>query len=117
MEPEGPVIKIKGGVFLARGERVATAGAAAGFYEVSQSALMRAVARNPRKFTREHAFRLARRETAGIPALQKLKQPPLVFTETGVALLSTVLRSSKAAKVNVEIMREVVRLMKLLVAE
>ena len=53
----GPVIKIKSGVFVARGQR----------------------------------------------------RPPLVFTEPGVSMLSTVLNSGKAARINVEIVREVVR--------
>lgn len=117
MEPEGPVIKINSGVFLARGQRVATAEAAAAFYEVSMGALMRAVARNPRKLTREHMFRLTRREMTAVPEFRKLKKPPLVFTETGVSMLSAVLGSAKAAEVNVEIIREVIRLMKMLTGE
>ena len=44
-----------------------------------------------------------------MPALRRLARPPLVFTETGVSMLSTVIKSSKAARINVEIVREVVR--------
>jgi len=44
-----------------------------------------------------------------VPALRRLARPPLVFTETGVSMLSTVIKSSKAARINVEIVREVVR--------
>ncbi len=109
MDTEGPVIKIKKGVFTARGQRVVAVSDAAAFYEVTPHALLCAVARNPRKFTRPFMFRLTRREQAAVPALVRLARPPLVFTETGVSMLSTVLNSDKAARINVEIVREVVR--------
>ena len=114
METEGPVIKIKGNVFRVRGERVLPAADAAAFYGVSRAALMRAVGRNPGKFTREFMFRLTLREQAAIPALKKERRSALVFTELGVSMLSTVLNRSKAAAVNVEIVRETVRLIKTL---
>lgn len=106
---DGPVIKIKKGVFVARGQRVVAAADAAAFYEITPHALLCAVARNPRKFTRQFMFRLTAREQAAVPALRRLARPPLVFTETGVSMLSTVLKSGKAAGINVEIVREVVR--------
>ncbi len=109
MDTEGPVIKIKKGVFTARGQRVVAVFDAAVFYEVTPRALLCAVTRNPRKFTRQFMFRLTRREQAAVPALVRLARPPLVFTETGVSMLSTVLNSDKAARINVEIVREVVR--------
>ncbi|HBA60916.1 MAG TPA: hypothetical protein DCZ92_08865 [Elusimicrobia bacterium] len=112
MNIEGPVIKIAKGVFMARGQRVVAAADAAAFYEVTPHALWGAVARNRRKFPRELMFRLTRREQAAVPALRRLTKPPLVFTETGVSMLSTVLKSSKAARINVEIVREVVKTMK-----
>lgn len=106
---DGPVIKIKKGVFVARGQRVVAAADAAAFYEITPHALLCAVARNPRKFTRQFMFRLTAREQAAVPALRRLARPPLVFTETGVSMLSTVLKSGKAVGINVEIVREVVR--------
>lgn len=109
MDTEGPVIKIKKGVFAARGQRLVAVSDAAAFYEVTPRALLGAVARNPRKFTRQFMFRLTKREQAAVPALRRLARPPLVFTETGVSMLSTVLKSGKAARINVEIVREVVR--------
>lgn len=109
MNTDGPIIKIKKGVFMARGQRVVAAADAAAFYEVTPHALLCAVARNPRKFTRQFMFRLTPREQAAVPALRRLARPPLVFTETGVSMLSTVLKSGKAARINVEIVREVVR--------
>ena len=109
MDTEGPVIKIKKGVFTARGQRVVVVFDAAVFYEVTPRALLCAVTRNPRKFTRQFMFRLTRREQAAVPALRGLARPPLVFTEAGVSMLSTVLNSDRAARINVEIVREVVR--------
>lgn len=109
MESRGPVIKLKKGVFTARGQRVVAGPDAAAFYEVTPHALLCAVARNPRKFTRQFMFRLNAREQAAVPALRRLSRPPLVFTETGVSMLSTVLNSGKAARINVEIVRELVR--------
>lgn len=108
----GPVIKIKSGVFVARGQRVVAAATAAAFYEVTPHALLCAVGRNPHKFTRQFMFRLTRSEQAAVPALRGLRRPPLVFTEPGVSMLSTVLNSGKAARINVEIVREVVRAMR-----
>ena len=111
MNTAGPVIRIKKGVFMARGKRVVAAADAAAFYEVTPHALLCAVARNPDKLTRQFMFRLTAREQAAVPALKKLRRPQLVFTETGVSMLSTVLNSSKAARINVEIVREVVKIM------
>lgn len=111
MDTEGPVIKIKKGVFTARGQRVVSSTDAAAFYEVTLHALLCAVAHNPRKFTRQSMFRLTAREQAVVPALRRLRKPPLVFTETGVSMLSSVLKSGKAARINVEIVREVVKTM------
>ena len=73
---------------------------------------MCAVARNPRKFTRQFMFRLTRAEQAAVPAPRNLRKPPLVFTETGISILSTVLNSEKAARINVEIVRDVVKTLK-----
>ena len=110
MDTDGPVIKITKGVFMARAAGGGGPDAAA-FYEVTPHALLCAVARNPRKFTRQFMFRLTRREQRAVPALKELARPPLVFTEIGVSMLSTVLKSGKAARINVEIVREVVRAM------
>ena len=109
MGTEGPVIKIKKGVFMVRGQRVVAAADAAKFYEVTPHALLCAVARNSAKFTGDFMFRLTRNEQAAVPSLKGLAKPPLVFTEAGVSMFSSVLNSRKAARVSVEIVREVVR--------
>lgn len=111
METNGPVIKLTKGVFIARGQRLVAAADAAAFYEVTPHALLCAVARNPRKFTRQFMFRLTARERSAVPALRRLRKPPLVFTEAGISMLSSVLKSGKAARISVEIVREVVKTM------
>jgi hypothetical protein len=45
---------------------------------------------------------------------QNIKYPPYAFTEQGVAMLSSVLRSDRAVRVNVEIMRAFVQLRQML---
>lgn len=112
MKTDGPIIKIENGVFTARGQRVVAVADAAAFYEVTSHALLCAVARNPRKFTPQFMFRLTRPEQAVVPALRNLRKPPLVFTETGISMLSTVLNSEKAARINVEIVRDVAKTLK-----
>lgn len=107
---EGPVIRIKRNVFQVRGQKVVPAAEAAAFYEVSCAALMRAVSRNSRRFTREFMFRLNRREQSAIPELKTKRKPALVFTESGVSMLSSILNSSKATEVNIQIIRETVKL-------
>ncbi|MDD2806479.1 MAG: ORF6N domain-containing protein [Elusimicrobiales bacterium] len=97
---------------MARGQRVVAVADAAAFYEVTPRALLYAVAHNPRKFRRQFMFRLSAREQGAMPEFRPLRKPPLVFTEAGISMLSTVLNSTKAARINVEIVREVVRAMK-----
>ena len=109
MKSEGPVIRIKGEVFRVREQMVVSAAAAAAFYGVSPAALMRAVKRAPRKFTQESMFRLSAREQSAIPALNSARKPALVFTELGVSMLSTVLKSPKAISVHIQIIRDVIK--------
>jgi hypothetical protein len=105
-----------------RGQRVLLDADLARLYGVTTAALNQAVRRNAARFPTDFAFRLTRQEftalisqivtsNAGRGGRRKL---PLVFTEHGVAMLSSVLRSARAARVNVEIMRAFVRLRRLL---
>lgn len=52
--------------------------------------------------------------TSNPTAKMGLRRPPYAFTEQGVAMLSSVLRSKRAVQVNIEIMRAVVRLRQIL---
>jgi hypothetical protein len=111
-----------------RGERVMLDSDLASLYAVETKALNQAVKRNATRFPPDFMFRVTaeelgdlRRQT-GTSALrsqiatlkrgrgQHRKYLPYAFTEQGVAMLSSVLRSGRAAKVNVEIIRTFVRL-------
>jgi len=114
--------QIEQAIKVVRGQRVMLDSNLARLYGVSTGALNQAVRRNTDRFPLDFAFRLTRQEVttlisqsviskAGRGGRRKL---PLVFTEHGVAMLSSVLRSTRAARVNVEIMRAFVRLRRLL---
>ncbi|MFO1503246.1 MAG: ORF6N domain-containing protein [Steroidobacteraceae bacterium] len=89
-------------------------------YGVSTKALLQAVRRNPECFPSDFMFQLSNQEV-GVLRSQTVtskraerrggrRNPPYAFTEQGVAMLSSVLRSETAVRVNVEIMRAFVRL-------
>ena len=88
-------------------------------YGVDVKALNQAVRRNRERFPSDFVFELTRRETESlrsqIVTLKKgrgrhRKYLPYAFTEQGVAMLSSVLRSPRAVRVNIGIMRVFVRL-------
>jgi len=80
------------------------------------------VSRNRERFPEDFAFQLTQQEFTALMsqiAISKggrggRRKRPWVFTEQGVAMLSSVLRSSTAVRVNIEIMRTFVRLRRLM---
>ena len=106
-----------------RGDKVLLDADLAGLYGVTTKALNQAVKRNRKRFPQDFIFRLTAAEAAGlnrsqsVTGSQKHRDPrygPFAFTEQGVAMLSSVLRSERAVQVNVEIMRAFVRLRRIL---
>ena len=99
-----------------RGERVLLDSALAGLYGVSAKQLNQAMRRNAKRFPSDFVFRLTADESATVlsqfPSVGRggRRYRPYAFTEQGVAMLSSVLRSPRAVAVNVEIMRAFVRL-------
>ncbi|WP_372647842.1 ORF6N domain-containing protein [Draconibacterium sp.] len=101
-----------------RGQRVMLDFHLAELYEVETKVLKQAVRRNHSRFPEDFMFELTQHE------LEKLRSQtvtfdwkpttyaPFVFTEQGVAMLSSVLKSKKAIQVNVEIIRAFVQLRK-----
>jgi hypothetical protein len=90
-------------------------------YDVHTNALNQAVRRNKDRFPKDFAFRLTegewealRSQTVTSKERGGRRYPPYAFTEQGVAMLSSVLRSRRAVQVNVEIMRAFVRLRRIL---
>jgi hypothetical protein len=95
----------------------------AGLYEVAVKVLNQAVKRNIDRFPDDFMFQLTSEEFDNLRSQtvtlktgrgQHRKYPPYAFTEQGVAMLSSVLRSKRAVQVNIEIMRAFVRLRQML---
>jgi len=108
-----------------RGLKVLLAADLAVLYGVETRALVQAVKRNLDRFPQDFAFQLSEQELTALrsqfvildepTSLGKgrgkyAKYAPYAFTEQGVAMLSSVLKSKQAVRVNVEIMRAFVRL-------
>jgi phage regulator Rha-like protein len=81
--------------------------------------LIQAVKRNIERFPSDFMFQLNNQEVIALRSQivtlkrsrgQHRKYPPYVFTEQGVAMLSSVLKSDRAIKVNIAIMRAFVKL-------
>lgn len=119
-----PVERIASRIYMIRGEKVMLDKDLAELYGVETKQLNRAVKRNQRRFPEDFVFQLTAQEAEAlryqIDTLkpggrgQHRKYLPYVFTEQGVAMLSSVLSSNRAADVNVAIMRTFVRLRQIL---
>ena len=116
-----PVERIEQRILVLRGQKVMLDSDLAELYEVETGKLNRAVKRNVDRFPDDFMFQLTDDEFTeclkyqnGISKRGGRRTPPYAFTEQGVAMLSSVLRSPRAIQVNVEIMRAFVRLRELL---
>lgn len=107
-------------IHLVRGQKVLLGMDLAQLYAVEHRALMQAVRRNPERFPDDFMFQLSPEEWANLKSQfvmsswGGIRTRPHAFTEQGVAMLSSVLRSERAIQVNVEIMRAFVRLRQIL---
>jgi hypothetical protein len=105
-----------------RGKRVLRDADLASFYGVTTFNLNKAVTRNADRFPEDFAFRLTLEESRALifqygiskPGRGGTRKPATVFTEQGVAMLASVLRSPRAVIVSVAIIRAFVRLRELL---
>jgi hypothetical protein len=109
--------RIRQTIFLIRGQKVILDVHLADLYEVETRALIQAVTRNRTRFPRDFMFRLTKREFASLRSQIVIsnirggrRSAPYAFTEHGVAMLSSVLRSNRAISVNIEIVRAFVYL-------
>jgi hypothetical protein len=114
-----PVERIESRIFLIRGQKVLLDRDLAELYGVETRTLNQAVRRNLERFPSDFMFALTRDEIRNLSQFvisSGFKHSPkvIVFTEQGVAMLSSVLRSSQAVRVNIEIMRAFVRLRQLI---
>ncbi len=113
-------------IYTIRGHRVMLGSDLAMLYGVLTKILIQAVKRNRGRFPEDFMFQLSKRElenwrsqivTSNLKARMGLRRCPYVFTEQGVAMLSSVLRSPRAVSINIEIMRAFVRLRHVLVLQ
>jgi hypothetical protein len=118
-----PPVDIERRIYLIRGQRVMLDRNLAELYGVTTAALNQAVRRNLDRFPEDFMFQLDQEEfenwrsqiVISNPGLRMgARRRPLAFTEQGVAMLSSVLRSKRAIQVNIAIMRAFVAFRKLL---
>jgi hypothetical protein len=108
--------KIARTICLARGQKVLLDADLARLYGVTTGNLNKAVKRNRDRFPTDFMFRLTPEEARnlkfqfGISSWGGRRALPYAFTEQGVAMLSSVLKSDRAVKVNIAIMRAFVKL-------
>jgi len=112
---------IENRIFLIRGHKVMLGVDLAGMYQVETRSLNQAVKRNLFRFPPDFMFRLSKHEADLLVSQNVIPHRkyyggslPYAFTEQGVAMLSTVLRSKRAIRVNIGIMRAFVKLRELL---
>jgi len=110
-------------ILVVRGLKVILDSELAELYQVQTKALNQAVQRNIDRFPADFMFQLTVFElrnwrsqivTSNSSAVMGLRRRPYAFTEHGVAMLSSVLRSKRAIAVNIEIMRTFSRLREVL---
>jgi len=106
-----PVERITRAILLIRGQKVMLDEALAALYEVEVKVLKQAVRRNNERFPADFMFQLTAEEAARLRSQivtletgrgKYSKYLPYAFTEQGVAMLSSVLRSKRAVRVNIE---------------
>jgi len=118
-----PVERIASRIYVIRRQKVMIDSDLAELYDVLTKNLNLAVRRNKRRFPEDFMFRLTAKEAQALRLQNATSKSggrggrryvPYVFTEQGVAMLSSVLKSERAADVNVMIMRTFVRLRNIL---
>lgn len=107
-------------ILTLRGQRILLAHDLAQLYGVETKVLMQAVKRNIERFPLDFMFQLDKEEWQNLRSQivtsnhGGTRYAPYAFTEQGVSMLSSVLRSDRAVQVNIEIMRAFVRLRRML---
>ena len=116
-----PLESVAGKILLLRGHKVLLSSDLAPLYGVQVRALVQAVKRNMARFPEDFMFQLNARENRILKSQivtsrwgGARRSLPYAFTEQGIAMLSSVLRSERAIRVNIEIMRAFVKLRRLL---
>ena len=116
-----PPERIERSILLIRGHKVMLDADLAALYGVETKQLVRAIKRNISRFPPDFMFQLSKDDFENLRChfgtssqWGGRRYPPYAFTEQGVAMLSSVLKSKRAIQVNIEIMRTFVRLRRIL---
>ncbi len=116
-----PAERIERSILLIRGHKVMLDADLAELYGVETKQLVRAIKRNISRFPPDFMFQLSKDDFENLRChfgtssqWGGRRYPPYAFTEQGVAMLSSVLRSKRAIQVNIEIIRAFVRLRRIL---
>lgn len=113
--------RIEKKIFLIKNQKVMLSTHLAELYEVEVKVLNQAVKRNIERFPKDFMFQISKKEFENLKSQIVTsswggirRSLPYAFTEQGVAMLSSVLNSKKAIKVNIQIMRAFVKLREIL---
>lgn len=116
-----PIERIFDKIFLIRDIKVMLDRDLAELYGVETKVLKQAVRRNIKRFPDDFMFELTYQELRDLrsqfvtSSWGGVRYPPMAFTEQGVAMLSSVLRSDTAIQANIQIMRAFTRLRQMLI--
>jgi len=117
METLIPVEMIERKIYLIRGHKVMLSADLAELYGVAPKVLIQAVKRNIERFPADFMFQLSNQEFVNLKSQIVTsswggirRANPYAFTEQGIAMLSSVLKSERAVQVNIAIMRAFVKL-------
>ena len=139
MNSDALAVQVERRIFLVRGQKVMLDADLAALYGVTTGNLNKAMKRNRERFPDDFMFKLTKKEArslrfqtgslkgekaedlkfqTGISSSQHggRRALPYAFTEQGIAMLSSVLRSARAVQVNIAIMRTFVRLREMLLS-
>jgi ORF6N domain len=120
------VAGIESRIYLIRGQRVMLSHDLAALYGVETKVLLQSMRRNLERFPIDFQFSITNQELTSLrsqfvtsnsgeqASRGGLRYAPVAFTEQGIAMLSSVLRSPEAVAVNIQIMRTFVKLRSLL---
>lgn len=111
---------IENHIYILRGQKIMLSYDLAKLYNVEPRILIQSVKRNSERFPTDFMFQLENQEVSNLKSQIVIsswggsRNLPYAFTELGIAMLSSVLNSSRAIQVNIEIMRTFVGLRRLL---
>jgi phage regulator Rha-like protein len=118
-----PIEKIEKLIYWVRGQKIMLSTHLAELYGVESRVLVQAVKRNLERFPEDFMFQLSDEEFADLKSQIVIsswggmrRAKPYAFTEQGVAMLSSVLKSKRAVQVNIEIIRTFVKLREMMAA-